>query len=79
MDAKQAAELVRQYFEVSLNTSAFLLEPVKIKFDEDDNIWNVEVIVRPVYGGENKYKILIEDKTGEILDVKQMLLKDNAK
>ena len=72
MDATIAAKLVRSYFEVTLNTSAFFIEPVTSNFSQSTQKWIVEVILKPIYGGEKKFRVIINPETEDVEDVKRI-------
>ncbi|MBI4981017.1 hypothetical protein HZC30_05685 [Candidatus Woesearchaeota archaeon] len=69
MDATTAAQIIRNYFVVTLNTSAFFMEPVKSNFNPINMKWEAEVLLKPIYGGEKKFKVIINQKTEEVENV----------
>lgn len=71
MDATEAAALIKRYFEVSLNTSAFLMETVSSLLNPISKKWEIIVIVKPIYTAERKFKVTINPQSKAVETVEQ--------
>ena len=75
MDARGATEIVREYFE-SIKKMKFIFDVRSVKFDEFDETetgWMITCDIQNVFDEEPiSYKILVDDKTGDILDVEEI-------
>ena len=72
MDAKEATEIVREYFE-SIKKMKFIFDVRSVTFDETENGWIITCDLQNVFDFEPiSYEILVDDKTGDIHYVKEI-------
>lgn len=64
--------MTRSYFEHVFNTNMMYFEIIKINFNEQNKIWNVEVEAQPLYLNEGKRYRLEIDADGNIKNVEQI-------
>lgn len=72
MDARKATKIVREYFE-SIKKIKFIFDVRSVKFDETENEWIITCEIQNVFDEEPiSYEILVDDETGDILDVEEI-------
>lgn len=72
MDAREATKIVREYFE-SIKKIKFIFDVRSVKFDETENEWIITCEIQNVFDEEPiSYEILVDDETGDILDVEEI-------
>ena len=68
LNAQKATEIVRKYFD-SVKKIKYLFEPINA-VQNGDGVWVVECEIQNIFDKKPKhYKVLIDDKTGDILEV----------
>jgi len=71
MDAKEATQLVREYFD-SIKKIKFIFDVRNVNLDKD-NTWIVECDVQNLFDEEPiSYEVAIDDETGDILHVEEI-------
>lgn len=64
--------IVREYFE-SIKKIKFIFDVRSVKFDETENNWIIICDIQNVFDEEPiSYEILVDDETGDILDVEEI-------
>ncbi|MFU8767088.1 MAG: hypothetical protein ACNA7I_05435 [Candidatus Methanoperedens sp.] len=72
MDVREATMIVREYFE-SIKKIKFIFDVRSVKFDETENNWIITCDIQNVFDEEPiSYEILVDDETGDILDVEEI-------
>ncbi len=72
MDAKEATEIVREYFD-SIKKIKFIFDVRNVKFDDSDYIWVITCDVQNVFE-ENpiSYEVGVDPDTGDIEYVEEI-------
>ncbi|MCL7413540.1 MAG: hypothetical protein M8353_08000 [ANME-2 cluster archaeon] len=72
MDVREATMIVREYFE-SIKKIKFIFDVRSVKFNETENEWIITCDIQNVFDEEPiSYEILVDDETGDILDVEEI-------
>ena len=72
MDAREATEIVREYFE-SIKKIKFIFDVRSVKLDEPENGWIITCDLQNVFDEEPiSYEILVDDETGDIHYVEEI-------
>lgn len=72
MDVKEATEIVREYFD-SIKKIRFVFDVRSVKFDSDNNGWIITCDILNLFDNEPiSYEIVVDDETGDILDVEEI-------
>lgn len=72
IDGKEISLIARKYFEDVLKTPYLYFETIKVTFNKENDIWNVEVEIQPLYTTQKKrYKLEISGD-GEVKNVEQI-------
>jgi len=71
MDSLSVAKKIREYFELTLNSSTFQIEIKSTKkFEHPGNApeWKTEIILKPYFGKEAHYNFILNNE-GNIIEV----------
>lgn len=72
VDGKEVSLIARRYFEEVLKTPYLYFETITVNFDKENNIWKLEIEVKPLYSTEKKkYKFEISSN-GDVNNVEQI-------
>lgn len=72
IDGKEVSLIARRYFEEVFKTQYLYFETIKVNFDKQNSIWDVEVEVQPMFTTQGKrYKFEI-GLDGEVKNVEQI-------
>lgn len=70
MNAKQATEAVRKYFD-GIKRTKYYFDVVNVVYKESKDVWIVECLVANPFDEEYmRYKAEVDNETGDILYVK---------
>ena len=69
LTVKKVSKIVRDYFD-EIKKSKFIFDVLSVQFDEEDEDWEVECEISNVFDEEPRvYTVVVDDESGEILDV----------
>ena len=72
MDAREATQIVREYFD-SIKKIKFIFDVRSVEFDEERDIWIIICDIQNVFDEEPiSYAISVDDESGDILHVEEI-------
>jgi len=73
LNVKDVSLIVREYFD-EIKKSKFIFDIISMKLKEDEEIWLVECEITNLFEEEpRQYEVRVDDETGDILDVFEIM------